>query len=105
MSALHLTASDVPTEPTSRIIAISFGSACLAWMFDAMDLTLFTLVVFPSVSELISSTDPGLVAHTGGVIFACKLLAWGLGGIAFGLVADCVGRAKTMMITVLISIR
>ncbi len=67
-----------------------------------MDLTIFTIVLFPSVSELVNSTDPGLVAYTGGLILACKLLAWGLGGIAFGLMADCIGRAKTMMVTVLI---
>jgi len=71
-------------------------------MFDAMDLTLFTLVVFPSVSELIGSTDTGLVAYTGGLILGCKLLAWGVAGIAFGVVADLLGRARTMMVTVLI---
>src|SRR5262249_55616277 len=54
------------------------------------------------VSELIGSSDPGLVAYTGGLILAGKLLAWGLGGIAFGVVADRIGRAKTMMITVVI---
>jgi MFS family permease len=71
-------------------------------MFDAMDLTIFTLVLVPSVSELIGSTDPRAVAYTGGLILACKLLAWGLGGIAFGVVADCIGRTKTMMVTVVI---
>lgn len=100
MSALDHAAPDARTEP--RIIWISFGSACLAWMFDAMDLTLFTLVMVPSVSELIGSTDAGLVAHTGGLIVASKLLAWGLAGIAFGVVADQIGRARTMMITVVI---
>ena len=102
MSALDSTVSDIRTGPTSRILWLSFGSACLAWMFDAMDLTIFTLVLFPSVSELIGSSDPGLVAPTGGLILAGKLLAWGLGGIAFGVIADRIGRAKTMMITVVI---
>jgi MFS family permease len=81
---------------------LSFTSAALAWMFDAMDLTIFLLVLYPCDSELIGSNDPGQVAAYGGVALACKLLAWGLGGIAFGIVADRVGRARTMMITVLI---
>src|SRR5215471_20651940 len=93
---------DARTESSSRSIWLSFGSACLAWMFDAMDLTLFILVVVPSVSELVGSTDSGVVAYSSGVIFAGKLLAWGLGGIAFGVVADLMGRAKTMTVTVLI---
>src|SRR5215831_13288333 len=102
MSVLDSTVSAIRTGPTSRILWLSFASACLAWMFDAMDLTIFTLVLVPCVSELIGSSDAGLVAYTGGLIFAGKLLAWGLGGIAFGVMADRIGRAKTMMITVAI---
>jgi MFS family permease len=44
----------------------------------------------------------GLVAYTGGSILACKLFAWGLGGIVFGVVADRIGRSRTMIVTVLI---
>jgi MFS family permease len=102
MSALEHVASGIRSELTSRVVWLSFGSACLAWMFDAMDLTIFTLVLFPSVSELIGTSDPASVAYSGGLILASKLLAWGLGGIAFGVVADRVGRARTMVITVLI---
>ena len=102
MIALGQVASQPRTERASRIAWLSFLSACLAWMFDAMDLTIFTLVLFPSVSELIGSADPGSVASTGGLILACKLLAWGAGGITFGVLTDRIGRARTMVITVLI---
>jgi len=91
-----------PTEPTRWVIRASLASACLGWMFDAMDLGIFTLILYPSVSELIGTTDPALVAYTGGSILASKLLAWGLGGIAFGVIADRVGRSRTMIATVLI---
>ena len=77
-------------------------SACAAWLFDAMDLQVFTLVLFPSVSDLVGSSNPGVVAYTGGLIVGWKLLALGLGGIAFGIAADWIGRAKTMIVTVLI---
>jgi MFS family permease len=77
-------------------------SACAAWMFDAMDLQIFTLVLFPSVSDLVGSANPGVVAYTGGLIVGWKLVALGLGGIAFGIAADRIGRAKTMIVTVLI---
>src|SRR5262249_50718377 len=62
----------------------------------------FLLVLYPSVSELIGSNDPGQVAAYGGAALACKLVAWGLGGIAFGIVADRIGRARTMVVTVLV---
>jgi MFS family permease len=102
MSALDHSASDIATATRQQIVWLSFGSACLAWLFDAMDLTIFILVLYPSVSDLIGSSDPAAVAFAGGMILACKLLAWGVGGIAFGVVADRSGRAKCMMITVLI---
>jgi MFS family permease len=92
----------VAVEPTQWVVRASLASACLGWMFDAMDLQIFTLILFPSVRELISSTNSGLIAYFGGLTLACKLLAWGLGGIAFGVVADRIGRSKTMIVTVLI---
>jgi MFS family permease len=77
-------------------------SACAAWMFDAMDLQIFTLVLFPSVSEFLGTANPGVVAYAGGIIVGGKLLALGLGGIMFGIAADRFGRARIMIVTVLI---
>lgn len=94
--------SGSPLRTSKAAAWASLASACAAWAFDAMDLQIFTLVLFPSVSELVQSTNPGVVAHAGGLIVACKLVALGLGGIAFGIAADRIGRAKTMIITVLI---
>jgi MFS family permease len=90
------------SQPISLVAWASLVSACAAWMFDAMDLQIFTLVLFPSVSELVGSTNPPVVAYTGGLIFACKFVAVGLGGIVFGVAADRIGRSTTMIITVLI---
>jgi MFS family permease len=71
-------------------------------MFDGMDLQLFTLVLFPCVSALIGSANPGAVAYTAGLILAGKLVALGIGGIVFGVAADRIGRSTTMIVTVLI---
>src|SRR3984885_11108880 len=91
-----------PAQRLPLIVWASLGSACLGWMFDAMDLQLFTVILFPSVSDLIGTNNPAAVAYAGGLIMACKLLAWGLGGIVFGVVADRLGRSRTMALTVLI---
>jgi MFS family permease len=81
---------------------LALGSACLGWMFDSMDLNLFTLILFPTVSDLIGSSNSASVAAIGGTVVAIKLFAWGLGGILFGVVADRIGRSRTMIITILI---
>jgi len=45
MSALDQVVSQPRIERASRIAWLSFLSACLAWMFDAMDLTPFELTL------------------------------------------------------------
>lgn len=77
-------------------------SAFLGWMFDSMDLNLFTLVLFPSVGSLIKSSNPAAIAEIGGYIVGIKLFCWGLGGILFGVFADRIGRTRCMVITIVI---
>src|SRR5215470_10715523 len=98
----ELSGVSMPKRSQSSAAWGALVSACAAWMFDAMDLQIFTLVLFPSVSDLVGSANPGVVAYTGGLIAGWKLVALGLGGIAFGIAADRIGRAKTMIVTVLI---
>jgi predicted MFS family arabinose efflux permease len=97
-----LTGAPMHAQSISLVAWASLVSACAAWMFDAMDLQIFTLVLFPSVSELVGSTNPPVVAYTGGLIFAWKFVAVGLGGIVFGVAADRIGRSATMIMTVII---
>ena len=77
-------------------------SAFAGWMFDSMDLNLFTLVLFPSVAGLTGLTKAPEIAQIGGYIMGIKLFCWGLGGILFGVVADRWGRSRTMVLTILI---
>ncbi len=85
-----------------RYLWLVLISAFAGWMFDSMDLNLFTLVLFPSVGELTHLTHPAEIAKIGGYILAIKLFCWGIGGILFGVVADRWGRARTMVITIVI---
>ena len=85
----------------ARIQWVVLLSAFLGWLFDSMDLNLFTLVLFPSVAELLKTSNPGAIAEVGGYIVGIKLFCWGIGGIVFGVLADRIGRARTMVITVI----
>jgi MFS family permease len=88
--------------PTVNVKWLALWSGFLGWMFDSMDLNLFTLVLFPSVAELTGLRNPAQIAQIGGTIVAIKLFCWGIGGIVFGVVADRIGRSRTMVITILI---
>ena len=98
-SLTHPPAGAVPIRSTARLALVSAG---LAWMFDALDPTIFTLILFPTVSTLIGSTDAGRVAATAGLILTYKIFACGIRGLAFGVVADRIGRATTMAATLVI---
>lgn len=91
-----------PRTGIARYQWLALWSAFLGWLFDSMDLNLFTLVLFPSVAELIKSTNPTEIAQIGSYIVAIKLFCWGIGGIVFGVAADRIGRTRTMVITIIL---
>ena len=78
-------------------------AAWLGWMFDGLDMHLYTLVAAPFVAQLIgaaTTTDPQ-VGKYASIIQAAFLLGWALGGGFFGYIGDRLGRARTLSLTVL----
>jgi MFS family permease len=104
-SAPSISAPDPTGTPAGRVLTraawVTLASAFFGWMFDAMDLQIFTVVMIPAVRELTGYTD-GRVLQIGGLIIAGKLLCWGLGGVLFGVLADKFGRTRIMIATILI---
>jgi MFS family permease len=75
----------------------------LGFLFDLMDSTLYTLVMGPALGELLApDASVQNIGWYGGLIFSIFLVGWALGGIVFGVVADYVGRKRTLMLTILI---
>ena len=77
--------------------------AWLGWIFDSMDATIYALVLNPALKELLGSRNAAAdIGWYGGIIFSIFLVGWALGGVVFGIVADYLGRARTLVITILI---
>jgi MFS family permease len=81
--------------------------AWLGWVFDAMDATLYALVLHPALNELLrapggGAVSPEAIGWYGGIIFSIFLIGWALGGVVFGILADRFGRARTLVFTILI---
>lgn len=74
----------------------------LGGVFDGFDSSIFAMVLFPAVSELIGSKDPASVGQFGSYIIAMFLVGWAIGAAFFGWLADRIGRAKTLTITILV---
>ncbi len=86
----------------SKAAKLALLSGFLGWMFDSMDLNLFTLVMVPSIKELTGAATPSAIAAAGGIGVGLKIFGWGLGGVIFGVVADRIGRSRTLVLTILI---
>lgn len=77
-------------------------AAWLGWLFDGLDMHLYTLVATPFVASLmqLSTTDPQ-VDRKASIIQAAFLVGWALGGAFFGRVGDLLGRRKALVLTIL----
>jgi MFS family permease len=76
--------------------------ACLGWALDIMDGFLYAIILFPAMSDLLGTTDSGLIGWYGGITLSIFMVGWALGGLIFGPIADRYGRAKTMALTILL---
>src|SRR6185295_19558998 len=96
------------SRPTKRVLVLewpthvtraersSLVAGGLGWMLDAMDVMLYSLVLAHLMREL------GMGKATAGGLNSLTLLASALGGIAFGFVADRVGRTRALMVSILV---
>ncbi|MFN7918738.1 MAG: MFS transporter [Bryobacteraceae bacterium] len=81
--------------------------ASLGWMFDTMDQQLFNLARRPAIMELLGARpgDPALagkIAEYAGYSTMIFMMGWASGGVFFGILGDRIGRAKTMIMTILL---
>lgn len=71
-------------------------AAQLGWMLDAMDFLLFTFALIPIQKEFALSKQDVMLP------VSAALIASAIGGIAFGRIADRVGRVRAMTISILV---
>ena len=78
-------------------------AAWLGWLFDGLDMHLYTLVAAPFVMVLLHATstaDP-MVREKSSWIQAAFLVGWALGGAFFGRLGDKLGRSRALSLTIL----
>jgi MFS family permease len=72
------------------------------WALDATDFGLYSLVLRPALTELLGG-NPSLadIGRVGGILSMVGLLGWAFGGFMFGIVADYIGRVRTLAVSIL----
>jgi MFS family permease len=71
----------------------AFIAASLGWMLDSFDVMLYSLVL----SALMNDPVIRLAQTTAGALGSLTLVAAAAGGIAFGVIADRIGRKRALM--------
>src|SRR5262245_1941022 len=106
--------ADVPAPARTRAEAavtpyqwLVLAVAWLGWVFDSMDSTIYALVLHPALADVLARgagapVDEKAIGWFGGIIFSIFLLGWAVGGIAFGVMADRLGRTRTLVVTILV---
>jgi len=94
------------TQGVTRYQWLVLFVAWLGWVFDAMDATIYAIVLHPALHDLLQTGAAGAVTSEqigwyGGIVFSIFLIGWAIGGIAFGMAADAFGRTKTLIATIL----
>jgi MFS family permease len=97
---------ETPTKPWWKLLNgyhwFVFIVASAAWFFDCLDQRLFSLARIPALTTLMHGSSGPEVQAFGKVVTAWFLIGWGVGGMIFGALGDRYGRAKMLMVTILI---
>ena len=90
------------SAPRSRVLWLALLAAWLGWMFDGMEMGLYSLIIHPALKDLLHTNDTKIIGPYIGLTLSMFLVGMSVGGVIFGRLGDRIGRVPTMIITVLI---
>lgn len=76
--------------------------AWLGWMFDGLEMGLYSWAVPPALLELLGTTDAAVTGPYLSYTICLFLVGMSAGGLLFGRLGDHLGRVRTMILTVLV---
>src|SRR3954453_893176 len=73
----------------------------LGWLFDGYETYALVISVGGALRQLLDPSQYAQIPAYAGTVIAFTLLGWGVGGLIGGVVADYIGRKRTMMLAIL----
>ena len=95
----------VPSSPWYRSLSgpqwKTLVAANLSWTLDSFEFFALFLTVGFALHQLVAPAQYGAIPRFAGYIIAATLFGWGVGGVLGGIIADYIGRKRTMMLAIL----
>lgn len=73
----------------------------LGWLFDGFEIYALFLTVGFALHQLLETSQYAQIPRYAGYVLATTVFGWATGGVIGGIVADYIGRKRTMMLAVL----
>jgi MFS family permease len=73
----------------------------LGWVFDGFEAYALILTVAVALRQLLDPAQHAQIPAYAGAIIATTLCGWGIGGMLAGVLADYIGRKRTMILAIL----
>jgi MFS family permease len=73
----------------------------LGWTFDGFEVYSLILVVGVALHQLLDPSEYKFIPFYAGAVIAITVFGWGVGGLLGGILADYIGRKRSMMLTIL----
>jgi MFS family permease len=76
-------------------------ASTLGWTFDGFEVYSLILVVGVALHQLLDPSEYKFIPFYAGAVIAITVLGWGAGGLLGGILADYIGRKRSMTLTIL----
>src|ERR1700759_1646856 len=73
----------------------------LGWLFDGFETYALILTIGVALRQLLDPSQYAQIPAYAGTVIAVTLLGWGIGGIFGGILADYIGRRRTMILAII----
>ncbi len=73
----------------------------LAWLFDGFEIYALFLTVGFALHQLLEPAQYAAIPRYAGYVLATTVFGWATGGVIGGIIADYIGRKRTMMLAIL----